>query len=237
LKVQVANLSKAYKFFWALKDIHLELRGGECVALLGPNGAGKTTLLRLLSALTRPTRGAIEIDGAALTRPGRRRPAIGYLSPGEHLYEGLTARENLRLFLSLYSRKKEEEEMTAALEQVGLSRWADNFVSSLSAGMKSRLLLAKWTLVGSRLLLLDEPYGALDGSGVDLLDGYVASLCRQGGIVVIATHHIPRALNLCTRAIILHQGKLIFDEPRQDPWEHFHRAMGEFLPRGERWRS
>ncbi|MGH7828931.1 MAG: ATP-binding cassette domain-containing protein, partial [Candidatus Binatia bacterium] len=125
----------------------------------------------------------------------------------------------------------------ATLEQVGLLRWADDFVSSLSAGMKARLLIAKWMLVKSRLLLLDEPYGALDGAGVDLLDQYIFSLRGQNGIAVIATHHIHRALDLCTRALILHQGKLIFDEPRREPWESFHRAMGEFLPRGERWSS
>lgn len=237
MQVRLANLSKAYNFFWALKDINLELRASECVALLGPNGAGKTTLLRLLSALTRPTVGKIEIEGETLDQPGQLGSAIAYVSPGEHLYEGLTARENLRLFTFLYGEKKSAQELTATLEQVGLLRWADDFVSSLSAGMKSRLLIAKWMLVKSRLLLLDEPYGALDGAGVDLLDQYISSVRGEGGITVIATHHIHRALELCTRALILDQGKLIFDEPRRDPWESFHRAMGEFLPRGQRWSS
>lgn len=236
--VVARQLSKAYGFLWALKDIHLELHSGECIALLGPNGAGKTTLLKLLSALVYPTIGEIEIDGERFL-PGSSglRSTVGLLSPDGYLYESLTARENLLLFISLYTRVKEPRKLEEALDHVKLLRWADEPVSSLSTGMKYRLALAKWLLLEPKLLLLDEPYAVLDGTGVDLLDAYLERLCRSGGIVMMATHHVPRALSLCSRAIILNQGRLIFDEPRREPWESFHRAFEAFLPRGERWRS
>ena len=238
MRVVVRSLSKSYGFLWALKKIDIELRTGECIALLGPNSAGKSTLLRLLSALLHPTTGEIFIDGQRLSQGSSPvRSSIGLLTPSEHLYEGLTLRENLRLFNSLYARKKSLQDMEEALNTVGLRRWSDDYVSSLSSGMKCRLGISKWLLLEPKLLLLDEPYGVLDGSGVDLLESYVKRLCQSGGIAVMATHHISRILGLCSRALILHQGRLIFDEPRREPWESFHRTFAEFLPRGDKWSS
>lgn len=238
MRVVVRQLSKAYGFLWALRDLSLELQSGECVALVGPNGAGKTTFLKLLSALLYPSTGEIELDGERLGQGSSRvRSSIGFLSPNDHLYENLTAKENLRFFISLYGKGKNSHEVEEALDEVGLIRWSNDYVSSLSSGMKCRLAIAKWLLLQPKLLLLDEPYGVLDGSGVDLLETYLRRLCRNGGIVVMATHHVPRALTLCSRALILHQGRVIFDEPRQEPWESFHRVFGEFLPRGETWSS
>lgn len=232
MSVAVRQLSKAYGFMWALRDLHLDFGPGDCVALLGPNGAGKTTLLKLLSALIYPTTGNIEIDGERVQYGNSPlRSTIGFLSPHGYLYEKLTARENLRFFISLYGKEKSSQEVDRALDQVGLSRWSDDHASSLSHGMQCRLAIAKWLLLEPKLLLLDEPYGVLDGSGIDLLEEYVKSLCRTGGIVVMATHHVSRILPLCSRALILHQGTIIFDEPRQEPWDNFHRAFAEFLPR------
>jgi heme ABC exporter ATP-binding subunit CcmA len=234
----VRQLFKAYGLLWALRDINFELRPGECVALLGPNGAGKTTLLKLLAGLLNPTTGEIEIGGEKLRQDSSLlRSSIGFLSPNEHLYEGLTANENLRLFNSLYGRKKSAIEIGRTLDAIGLYSWSDNYVSSLSSGMRCRLALGKWLLLEPNLFLLDEPYGVLDGSGVDLLEGYLRKLCHSGGIAVLATHHVPHVLNLCSRAIILHQGRIIFDEPRREPWDSFQRAFGAFLPRGDRWSS
>jgi len=238
LQLVVHRLSKAYGYLWALKELTLELRSGECVALLGPNGAGKTTLLKLLSALLSPTQGEITVDGERfVTSSHRLRSLVGLLSPHEHLYEGLTASENLRFFVSLYHKKINRLETEKSLELVGLKDWSDQYVGSLSSGMKCRLTIAKWLLLEPRLLLLDEPYGVLDGAGVELLESYLRRLCSGGGIAVIATHHVQRALRLCSRAIILDHGSLIFDEPKQEPWESFHRAFENFAPRENGWSS
>jgi heme ABC exporter ATP-binding subunit CcmA len=238
LHLTVRQLAKAYGLLWALRDISLDIPPGEFVALLGPNGAGKSTLLKLLAGLTHATRGGIEIDGVDVSRaPTAVRSTIGLLSPAEHLYDNLTVRENLRFFTSLYKKKLSSAAIDAALAGVALKHRSDEIVAALSSGMKCRLSIAKWELLQPGLLLLDEPYGVLDGSGVNLLEEFLKSHCRKGNIVIMASHHVARVLNICTRAVILHQGKLTFNEPRQQPWDSFTQAFGEFLPDGESWTS
>jgi heme exporter protein A len=234
LHLTIQKLSKAYGFLWALKNLNLDLSAGEFAALLGPNGAGKTTLLRLIAGLIAPTHGTIELDGARFSpASGSSRAKIGLLTPASHLYENLTLRENLQFFTSLYQQKQDAAGIDAALAQVDLSGRADDYASTLSSGMKCRLSIAKWNLLQPGLLLLDEPYGVLDGSGVDLLENFLKAHCRKGNIVIMASHHVSRVLKICNRAIILHQGRLTFNAPRQQPWPDFDKAFGEFLPHGE----
>jgi len=234
LRLTVNKLAKAYGVLWALRDLDLDLSPGEFVALLGPNGAGKTTLLRLLAGLSAPTAGRIEFDGVtfSLGKP-EARAQIGLLAPADHLYENLTVRENLRFFTSLYDRDSGNSVLDAAMEEVNLAHRAGEYVANLSSGMKCRLSIAKWRMLQPGLLLLDEPYGVLDGQGVDLLEKFLQEQCAKGHIVIMASHHVSRALRLCTRALILHQGRLTFNEAKQSPWQSFDKAFGEFLPHGE----
>jgi heme exporter protein A len=234
LHLTIQKLAKAYGFLWAVRDLSFDLSAGEFVALLGPNGAGKTTLLKLMAGLISPTTGNIEIDGAPFSRAsGSSRAQVGLLTPAAHLYENLTLRENLEFFTSLYKQKQDTNSINAALAQVDLSGRADDYASTLSSGMKCRLSIAKWNLLKPGLLLLDEPYGVLDGSGVDLLENFLTAHCRKGNIVIIASHHVSRVLKICNRAIILHQGRLTFNAPRQQPWPDFDKAFREFLPHGD----
>jgi heme exporter protein A len=236
LHLEIRRLSKAYGTAWALRDIDLSFRAGESVALLGPNGAGKTTLIKTLAGLVRPTSGEILVDGVKHAGDVARRIGIGILTPGDHLYEQLTAEENLRLFLALYGDRKHAA-ITDALAHVGLADWGREYVGAFSSGMKCRLSIAKWRLLDPRLLLVDEPYGVLDGAGVELLESYLSDVCRSGGLVVIATHDIPRAAALCSRAVILKRGRVAFDEPKRASWDSFFSIVGEFAPRREAWPS
>ena len=238
MRVTVTQLAKAYGFLWALRDLSLELAPGEFVALLGPNGAGKSTLLKLLAGLIAATAGSIQFDGVALSGNNpQARQRIGFLAPADHLYENLTVRENLQFFTALYNRRADAGALNGALEAVSLGRRANEYAGNLSSGMKCRLSIAKWQLLRPGLLLLDEPYGVLDGEGVDLLERFLQSHCAQGHIVIMASHHVSRALKQCSRAVILHQGRLSFDEAKQQPWPSFAKAFGEFLPHGESWLS
>ncbi|MEO6165470.1 MAG: heme ABC exporter ATP-binding protein CcmA [Candidatus Binatia bacterium] len=233
MRLIVNQLAKAYGYLWALRPLDLELVAGEFIALLGPNGAGKTTLLKLLAGLSTPTAGTIELDGKTLAaNSATLRGQIGLLAPADHLYDQLTVLENLRFFTALYGKEHQENGLAAALEVVGLAARADEYAGNLSAGMKCRLSIAKWRLLEPGLLLLDEPYGVLDGSGVDLLEEFLRQQCAKGHIVIMASHHVSRALNLCSRALVLHQGRLSFNQAKQTPWPSFERAFGEFLPRG-----
>ncbi|MGZ8434615.1 MAG: heme ABC exporter ATP-binding protein CcmA [Candidatus Binatia bacterium] len=232
MRLIVNQLAKAYGYLWALRPLDLELVPGEFVALLGPNGAGKTTLLRLLAGLSTPTAGSIELDGKTLAaNASTLRGQIGLLAPADHLYDQLTVLENLRFFTALYGKEHQRHALAAVLEEVGLATRADEFTGNLSAGMKCRLSIAKWRLLEPGLLLLDEPYGVLDGSGVDLLEEFLRQQCAKGRIVIMASHHVSRAVNLCSRALVLHQGRLSFNQAKEIPWPSFDRAFGEFLPR------
>jgi heme ABC exporter ATP-binding subunit CcmA len=236
LRLLIDKLSKAYGFLWAVRDLSVEVDSGDLIALLGPNGAGKTTLLKLLAGLITPTTGSIRFDGTPRTAR-LSRPRTGLLMPADHLYDNLTVRENLRFFLSLYGQPSALRMIDAALNEVALLERGTQFVGNLSSGMRCRLSLAKWKLLQPDLLLLDEPYGVLDGSGIDLLEAFLRHQAENGGIVVMASHHVSRALKLCSRALILKQGRLTFNEAKQQPWTSFDRAFGEFLPHGERWSS
>ena len=234
LHLTARKLAKAYGFLWALRHVDLDLQPGEFVALLGPNGAGKTTLLKILAGLIHPTQGELELDGTILSAATRDlRTSIGFLAPSEHLYENLTVRENLTFFSSLYGKNNTNGAIDSALVGVDLRHKANEYVGTLSSGMKCRLSIAKWQLLQPGLLLLDEPYGVLDGSGVNLLEDFLKAQCKSGRIVIMASHHVGRVLQICTRAIILHQGELTFNEPRQEPWESFNKAFGAYLPNGE----
>jgi len=236
LRLCIDKLSKAYGFLWAVHDLSVELDSGDLIALLGPNGAGKTTLLKLLAGLITPTTGSIRFDETSGTvRPSRAR--TGLLMPADHLYDNLTVQENLSFFLSLYGHRCDLQMITSALEEVALLERGAEFVGNLSSGMRCRLSIAKWKLLQPDLLLLDEPYGVLDGSGIDLLEAFLRQQTANGAIVVMASHHVARALKLCSRALILKQGRLTFNEAKQQPWTSFDRAFGEFLPHGERWSS
>ncbi|HXG50760.1 MAG TPA: heme ABC exporter ATP-binding protein CcmA [candidate division Zixibacteria bacterium] len=235
MRVSVHQLGKAFGLRWALKGVDLELAPGDFVALLGANGAGKTTMLKLLAGLLRPSAGTIAVDGTELfALAPEDRPVIGFLSPGDHLYSHLTVRENLEFFAALYRRDRSAAAIAAALDAVGLTPRADEYVAALSSGMKCRLALAKWLLLDPGLLLLDEPYGVLDADGARVLESFLRARCRAGHIVMVASHHVPRVLELCTRAVILDGGRVIFDEPRREPWDSLRRVFSEFLPGGER---
>ena len=238
MHITVEKLAKAYGLLWALRDLNLDLKPGEFVALLGPNGAGKTTLLRVLAGLIPPTTGSVQLDGTKLSHgTSALRAKIGFLSPADHLYENLTARENLFFFTALYHQKNNFQAIDQALQQVNLADRAGEYVANLSSGMKCRLSIAKWQLLEPEILLLDEPYGVLDGTGVGLLENFLLGQCAAGRIVVVASHHVSRVLRLSSRALILNQGRLTFDEIKQEPWPAFDKAFGEFLPHGETWRS
>ena len=238
MHITVEKLAKAYGLLWALRDLNLDLKPGEFVALLGPNGAGKTTLLRVLAGLISPTTGSVQLDGTTLSHGASAlRAKIGFLSPADHLYENLTVRENLLFFTALYHQKNNFHAIDQALQQVNLADRVGEYVANLSSGMKCRLSIAKWQLLAPEILLLDEPYGVLDGTGVGLLENFLLGQCAAGRIVVMASHHVSRVLKLASRALILNQGRLTFDEIKHEPWPNFDKAFSEFLPHGETWRS
>jgi heme ABC exporter ATP-binding subunit CcmA len=188
----------------ALGGVDLDVEEGELVLLTGPNGAGKTTLLRVLATVLRPTSGRAAVFGSELPKsanPARR--LLGYAGHEPLLYPLLTAAENLRLYAALQG--VDEAAVGPALERVGLARRATDRVSDLSRGMRQRLSLARATLHGPRLLLLDEPVSGLDDEG----RGVLRSLLGENGVTaLVATHEPQWFAPMPARVVTLRDGRV-----------------------------
>jgi heme exporter protein A len=209
-------VGKRFGYRAALSEVSCEVPAGAFALLLGSNGAGKTTLLRLLSTLMRPSSGRILFRGQALpgAAPEARRN-LGMISHESRLYPDLTARENLRVFGRLYGVQGLAARIARALGEVRLDDVADVPVRAYSSGMLKRLSIARLLLYGPRVLLLDEPYSGLDQASIALLDAFLADFQRQGGTTVMVTHQFTGGVALATRALVLHQGRLVYNQPAQ----------------------
>jgi heme ABC exporter ATP-binding subunit CcmA len=207
LAVEVEGLTKVFGSTLALDGVDLCAARGEVVALLGPNGAGKTTLLKLLSTALKPTAGGGRILGEDLVK-GRDsiRRRIGMISHNHHLYEELTAAENLRFAATMHGIRPDRDGIRKALGEVGLDPQADLKVRTYSTGMKRRLVIGKMLLFDPELLFLDEPHNTLDQAAVALLNGYVASVRARGGSAIVATHNLSRAYDMADRFVLLRDG-------------------------------
>ncbi len=214
LALDARGLARRYGGRWALAGVSFTLGAGQALALVGRNGSGKSTLLRLLSAALRVHAGEAQVCGADLRRDAdavRRRTAL--LSHAAYTWEALSARENLVLASRLLDQDRPQERALRRLEEVGLAGRADDPVASFSAGMRKRLALARTLLQEAPLVMLDEPYGALDPPGFRLIDGIVRALRAEGRSVVMATHQVERGATLCDRGLVLEQGRVAWEGP------------------------
>lgn len=195
--VVTAELARLFAGYPALAGISVRVERGSAIALLGPNGAGKTTLLRILATALTPSFGRAEVDGLDVSRnPHLVRQRIAYLSHATGLYDDLTARENLAFaatMLGLEPRERAQRQATV-LAEVGLGAVADRRVRTFSAGMRRRLALGRLILSGPSLILLDEPYAALDVEGMELIDRLMAAWRQVGATVLVASHAVERLL-------------------------------------------
>ncbi len=217
--IEVDGLARRYGRRWALAGVSFSVPAATVMMVAGRNGAGKSTLFRVLATAIRPDRGTVKIAGFDAVRERedvRRITAI--LSHQNYLYEALTARENLRVTADHLGRGRNG--VAEALEQVGLAARANDPVSTFSAGMRKRLSLARVLLQEPRLVLLDEPYGALDPPGFDLVDRTIAELRRRGATVLMATHQWERSSRFCDLALVLEQGAVAWSGPASAVLQH-----------------
>ena len=187
-------LEKRYGARRALRPVDLELERGGFLVVTGPNGSGKTTLLRLVAGLAAPSGGTLEVEA--------ERGALGYLGHEPLLYRDLTALENLELYGRLYRVPERRERIGMLLERHGLWDVRGERVASFSRGMTQRLALCRALLHAPELLVLDEPFTALDAEGAALLDGQLADL-RGSATVLLSTHDPERVEPLATARLAL----------------------------------
>ncbi|MEO5346004.1 MAG: heme ABC exporter ATP-binding protein CcmA [Magnetococcus sp. YQC-9] len=209
----VANLTGVrhrYGRHQVLAGIDLTVRRGECVVLFGANGSGKSTLLSLLSTRYTIREGSYHLDGLDVRHHGQEaRERLLFVGHHTHLYGHLTSMENLRFYGDLHGLTLSEARLRQALDTVGLAKAADKPVQWFSAGMRKRLALARMLLSNPLLLLLDEPYSALDSQGVHWLNAMLNDYLDQGGAVIMASHDPERVAALDHRPHQLARGILI----------------------------
>jgi ABC-2 type transport system ATP-binding protein len=199
--------------FRAVDGIDLVVETGEIFGLLGPNGAGKTTTMKMLATLLIPTSGTIRVLGIdPLERPREVRARLGAMLSGERsLYWKLTGRENLEYFAALYHVPPGETKMRIAdvLAAVKLADRADDYVERYSTGMRQRLALARALLPNPPLVVLDEPTVGLDPQASRDLRDRVRELKAQGRTVLLTTHYMEEADQLCDRVAIIDHGRIV----------------------------
>ena len=199
----------------ALQDVDLMVEAGSMVAVMGPSGSGKSTLLTIAGSLEEPTRGEVLIGGAALTTMSRnaksrlRRRSIGYVFQDFNLLPGLTAAENVALPLELdgTSARKARLAGLKALDELGLGTKAGNFPDQLSGGERQRVAIARAVVGDRRLLLADEPSGALDSVNGEAVMRLIHAACKRGVAAVVVTHDAQLA-SWADRVVFLRDGRV-----------------------------
>jgi heme exporter protein A len=212
--LEARGLTRTFGGHRAVNDVTLELQAAECLALFGPNGAGKTTLLRLLAGLLKPTAGEARINGETLRGDANARALVGFISHQSMLYGALTVRENVELAARLYGVGGRLAAAERALGQMRVLERAETLVRALSRGLQQRVSIARALVHEPRVLLLDEPYTGLDALGASALTETLVRLRGEGGTMVLVTHNIAEGLAVATHAAVMHRGRLLRLERR-----------------------
>ena len=189
----------------ALKDVNLTIGAGEFVSFIGPSGCGKTTFLRAIAALETPTSGSLTVNGMSPDE-ARRKRAYGYVFQAAGLYPWRTIRGNIKLPLEImgFSRAEQEERVSRVLELVELKGFGKKFPWQLSGRMQQRASIARALAFDADILLMDEPFGALDEIVRDRLNEETLKLwARTGKTVGFVTHSIPEAVYLSTKIVVM----------------------------------
>jgi putative ABC transport system ATP-binding protein len=200
----------------ALDRISLSVDEGAMVAVMGPSGSGKSTLLTIAGSLEEPTEGQVIVRGAELGRMSRndkarlRRRTIGYVFQDYNLLPGLTAAENVSLPLELdgLPGRKARAAGLAALEELGLTDEADRYPDQLSGGERQRVAIARAVVGDRRLLLADEPSGALDSGNAESVMRMVHDACKNGGMAAVVVTHDAQLASWADRVLFLRDGRV-----------------------------
>jgi heme exporter protein A len=215
--ITVKKLVKRFGLKTVLRGLDFEVQPGEFVALLGPNGAGKTTFLRVLSSLSRPSLGSVQVAGYSLPNEAAAvRARLGVVSHLPLLYGDLSAEENLRFYGRMYNIADIEPRITEVLEMVGLENRRRDLVRTYSRGMQQRLAIGRAVLHDPDVVLFDEPYTGLDQDASSMLDEVLKTVAAKGRTVVMTSHDLARAEDLATRFDILSRGVITASSNRAD---------------------
>jgi NitT/TauT family transport system ATP-binding protein len=187
----------------ALKDISLQIAPGEFTAIIGPSGCGKSTLLSLIAGIVEPTEGSVLVDGAAVSGPSRK---VGYMLQQDYLFEWRSILDNTLLGAEIQGAdmRQARERATALLTRYGLGQFLHHLPRQLSGGMRQRVALARTLCTDPDVILLDEPFSALDSqTRLALADEVVEILRRERKTAILVTHDIGEAVSMTERVIVM----------------------------------
>ncbi|MFA6587471.1 MAG: ATP-binding cassette domain-containing protein [Patescibacteria group bacterium] len=210
LKVQ--NLTKKFNSFTAVDDVSFQANGGEIFGLLGPNGAGKTTTISVIATVLSPTSGTAEVVGFDILKNSEAvRQNLGLLTSEIGLYDRFTARENLRYFGKLYGMEGEklEDRINRLIEILDMKMFADRRAGKFSTGMKQKVAIARSIIHDPKVIIFDEPTAGLDVLAAQTVINYMKTARAEGKLVVLSTHDMTHAQELCDRVAIMHRGKIV----------------------------
>ena len=227
MSIEIRNVSKQFGDFQALRDVSLNIQSGELIALLGPSGCGKTTLLRIIAGLESPDVGSIHFSGEDTTDVHVRDRNVGFVFQHYALFRHMTVFENVAFGLRVKPRKERpsevqiKEKVMSLLKLVQLDWIADRYPSQLSGGQRQRIALARALAVEPKVLLLDEPFGALDAKVRKELRRWLRRLHDELHVTsIFVTHDQEEALEVADRVVVINQGKIEQEGTPQEVWDN-----------------
>ncbi len=223
------SVSKSYGDFAALRDVSVDVPRGSLTALLGPSGSGKSTLLRVIAGLEEPDCGSVLIDDRDVTRVPPQRRGIGFVFQHYAAFKHMTVAQNVAFGLRVRKRPKDEiqAKVRELLELVHLSGWAGSYPASLSGGQRQRMALARALAVEPSVLLLDEPFGALDARVREELRSWLRRLHDELHVTtVFVTHDQREAMEVSDQVVVLNEGRV---EQSGPPVEVYDSPVNEFV--------
>ena len=227
MRIDAIDVTKRFGEFAALSDVSIQVSEGSLTALLGPSGSGKSTLLRIMAGLEIPDRGRVLMDGQDVTAARPQDRGIGFVFQHYAAFNHMSVRENVAFGLRIRKRPKDEvkDRVDELLELVGLTAWGGQRPAQLSGGQRQRMALARALAVQPQVLLLDEPFGALDANVRTELRQWLRRLHDEQGVTtVLVTHDQEEAMEVADTIAVMHEGRIeqtgsprdVYDAPAND---------------------
>src|SRR5262249_44798442 len=227
--IAAQSVTKRFGDFVALEDVSLDVPDGSLTALLGPSGSGKSTLLRIIAGLETPTAGSVIIGGQDVTSLPPQKREIGFVFQHYAAFKHMTVRDNVAFGLKIRKQPRDRvrSRVDELLEIVGLTGWADRYPGQLSGGQRQRMALAPALAVDRAVLLLDEPFGALDANVRQELREWLRRLHDEVHVTtVIVTHDQEEAMAISDRIVVLDHGRV---QQTGEPREVYEQPANEFV--------
>ncbi len=226
--ISVAGLSKLYGEFVAVSDLSFSVEPGQVMGLVGPNGAGKTTTLRCLSGIIPATRGSIQICGADMAvEPLRAKGQLAFINDEPRLFDYLTVQQHLAFTARIYQVVSYEPIAEQLLEELELAERKDALPGELSRGMKQKLAIACGLLHAPKVIYFDEPLTGLDPLGIRRMKDSILKRAREGAAIIISSHLLHLVEEICSRILILKNGRKIIDGTLEEITQKFSEQPGD----------